>query len=403
MTKTKTEKRLDVAVATLCRDKPYIIKGVLSLRFYKDKTGLVKTMATDKYWRTYYSEEFVSKHSIKTLAEVIYHELCHLIFEHFIRLKDFDSQVANLGGDCEINDQLRKDYSDSKGLSDEFESLAIFPEKLGLPNEKLAEYYCREIEKQAIKVKCQCGSCAHGKKEEWEDDSPSDGGKPGISEIEGNILLDEIAKEIASGKGIGNCPGNLVRWAGERIKSKRIPWTTILKKKLGARIVQGMHNYSYMNRERKLPPDFYFPGPISYTFKVGVIVDTSGSMEADDIGLALDVISKLSREMNFDVTYYAGDIGIATKEKNLSKFKKNIRGGGGTSMENVIVKVDRDEDFDFIICLTDGGTYYPEKRTRADLIVAIINNGSESYGGSIPKWATRIEVKIVENRPLKPW
>ena len=140
MVSLKPEERIRAARLLLVRERPYLAAAAWAITFVPSER--VQTMAADKYWRVYYNPERIKEWTTRQIATVLYHEICHLLFDHHHRLRSFPPNIANLGGDAAINDIIRKEA----GI--EFPSQPIYPETLGMPAGLLAEEYAAALLKK---------------------------------------------------------------------------------------------------------------------------------------------------------------------------------------------------------------------------------------------------------------
>jgi hypothetical protein len=81
-----------IAAKILAYDiRPYFAIGYHALIFVE--TPGIGTLAVDGKWRCYYDPETVEQWSVPHLATVLYHELCHLIRDHFSRAKRYGATL----------------------------------------------------------------------------------------------------------------------------------------------------------------------------------------------------------------------------------------------------------------------------------------------------------------------
>ena len=194
-------------------------------------------MAVDKYWRMYYDPKIFDVWTMDEVAEVIKHEVWHLLRGHSGRAKNLgfsaddysaESQNAhkiwNYAGDCEINDDLREEGGKLPEGCIYPDTTFDFP--LNLTAEEYYDLLQQGIDDGSIKTEKtpyadpfgNDGSGATGQEGEWEagggnsDGSDSDkkdaDGNPipqGVPQGEGELLRKQVAQEI--GKQAGTTPG----------------------------------------------------------------------------------------------------------------------------------------------------------------------------------------------------
>ncbi|MEI7591404.1 MAG: hypothetical protein WCJ49_08885, partial [Deltaproteobacteria bacterium] len=280
-----------------------------------DVGNKIPTIAVDKHLRLYYNP-LILEHGMEELKAVLIHEMKHVMNGHFMRFGARDQFISNVAGDMAINCEIR-----DEGLK--LPDYCVFPDKkpYAFPkNLTMEEYYdllLQHQEKEGKKggkgkgkdgtkdddVTCgypgspgqgqtgsgRCGSCG-GKEEDFEIGDKDEKGNPvdKVDEFTKEAIIRKVAQDIVeqSTKGIGNVPGNLVRWAKERLKEK-VNWRNELRAQLNNAItyVNGMVDFTRSKPNRRQPaygniliPAFHAPVP-----RLGVIIDTSGSMGAKDL------------------------------------------------------------------------------------------------------------------------
>lgn len=129
-----------------CRKWPALSHAILS------QTPLarrgIQTMAVDKHWRLYFDPAFIEEQSIDLLAGVILHETCHLLLRHHARAKGNGLTTPqqlnqwNYACDYAVNSML-------KSASIKLPIGGLDATVSGLPENKAAEWYYRELTEQS--------------------------------------------------------------------------------------------------------------------------------------------------------------------------------------------------------------------------------------------------------------
>lgn len=157
----------------------------------------------------------------------------------------------------------------------------------------------------------------------------------------------------------------------------------------------GVPEPSYRKRNpRQECDDLPMRHEIRTTPECVIIVDTSGSM-GDGKGMrvrrALTAVAQgLNRVKRPRVI--AWDDGLQSDAHLVSLKNFAWQGGGGTSMAGAVAMAEEKYRPDAIVLITDGGTDWPEKRTRARLIVALVGDD-----GVPPAWAFTVD--LTEEKP----
>lgn len=331
------------------------------------------TLGVDKYWRIYWSEEALESFKFN-VAEVMCHELEHLLRDHADRCKDRHPYGWNLSADAEINDDI-------EGMPPD----CVFPSMFEMPEGLTAEEYYQKGSEIARKNGpgkggipfCE-GSGVTGQTEEWEEDAPKDNEAipdQGTAEELRDQIANDIQAHAASGR--GTVPQSVLLWAEARAKGRlpRISWRRAIRNQL-RKIAHGRQDYSYgrMSRRQERGHRIILPGTIKYEPKLAVIIDTSGSMsnEADWVaGMLRDLAKMKAASVIIDCD---ADIHGVRPLKGWKDVLKS-RGGGGTDMRVGVERAKR-EHADMIVVLTDGETPWPNPWPRN--LVALVRKHDSS-------------------------
>lgn len=383
--------------------------------------GARPTLATTKDGMLFWAAEFVDAISNEDLAMGLMHETMHVMLETFKRAAALGvvpeatpemgakSYLVNIASDACINAELRKIRPMIKD--------AIFPETLNQPEGLIFEERYRlllqEMQKQQAGgegegegegkgngsakgkgngkgevVKGWCGGCA-GHPVPGE---PIAGKSPdGRSEAEMTRLRKETAgaiKEHAQSKGRGTVPDNLVRWADEQFAPPKIDWRQKLAQTVRAAVAYkaGAVDLCWNRMSRRQAGVGFGPGrPIMPAYRapvpaVSILLDTSGSMEGEDLTAAMSEIQGVLNAVGASVTFAVCDAyvhGVATVATAKAAMEM-LKGGGGTDMrpgfEALAAHKTRP---DVVICLTDGhiGDGYPAIEPPWRTVWVVIGKG----------------------------
>ena len=136
-----------------------------------------------------------------------------------------------------------------------------------------------------------------------------------------------------------------------------LSWQTILKKYIGT-IPTGKHKTrSRLNRRQ--PERFDLSGEVDEkTLKVVVVIDTSGSVEDEDISRIFNEIFEILARRKHDITVIECDAAVQRvyKARNSSEIKKKVKGRGGTLFTPAIEYINSHRYFRdaLLIYFTDG-------------------------------------------------
>lgn len=320
------------------------------------------TMAIDERWRIYVNSDFVESRTVEQTAAVLIHELNHGLRSHADRARNSDVgpgavEVWNYAADCEINDDLVEDGLDVEG--------GVLPETFGLEEHDTAEQYYRELIRKAtvVKAELQCGSGCSGHRAEGEIDPAEPGGADAVERELLRRIVAAAVTEHERAHGCGSVPDGLRRWADDTL-TPRVDWRRVLASAVrrGVHLRAGAADYSWQRPSRRdLPGDpVVRPGMTRPVPDIAVVVDTSGSMGADDLARALaEIRAILTRVVPGDaVRIYSTDADVAAVDQVFNTRQINLTGGGGTDMRVGIAAAAESKPA-VIVVITDGLTPWP--------------------------------------------
>ena len=414
--------RLSAAISRLRRMRPYVTAAMLALIPVETKD--VDTMAVDEYGRLYFNPEWIDKVSVEELAGVVYHEIWHLLRKHPDRLSQYPQAVAALAADLEINDDIR---SESIPLPEG----VFYPEQFGFPPNQTAEYYASELldkyEIECVPQKSSSdsadqsdqssgqssgqsgqsgrkritvhvrgfggleGSGATGQSAPWE--SPrGEGSVPHLTNAELEIIREQVAQDVRrfQDSGMrGEIPEHWKRWADDVLTPPEIPWQALLRSLVNSAVTAaGRADYTYrrVSRRQYAVDDVVLPGLGESVVRSAVIVDVSGSVGDESLGVALREVRGIL-ESSSSVRVYAVDsqVQAAADVFDVSEIKSILKGGGGTDMGVGIMQAMESKP-DVIIVITDGLTPWPAN-PGVPVIVCLFEDRD------VPSWARKVIIK----------
>lgn len=408
---------IQTARLLLASDHGYL-SGVLWNLRPVEKPG-IGTMGVDHNWRLYYDPAIDQKWNEEQVTAVLMHECNHVLRKHQLdnRAKPFmhcmpvqpecsgcgeASETWNWAADAEINPGLRK-------LGFKLPPEGIFPEKFldkqgkPFPDGLLAEEYFdlftkwKQGQSKQGKGKGQgnehgqaCGSVA-GNPQDYEDGEPAESDK--LSETEKELILRDVAKKIEDRiKQQGKVPAGLERWAHEILHPK-VPWQKELRVSSLRNIAEcaGKREYSFKRPHRRQAVlETVAPTLRDFKPRVGIIRDTSGSMNDNDLAKTLAETKGILDTLHGEII----DIEVDCKVQDVKKISNvrqiHMKGGGGTDMgvgiEHAATLKPR---LDLCVVLTDGETPWPSHKPPFKVIVVLTR---ENTRNKVPSWAKCIVV-----------
>lgn len=367
--------------------RPYLASALYSLTIVASSEA--RTMGVDRRWRCYVSPSFVDDTSVPELAGVWVHEVAHLLRDHHGRAgrlpADFqqDRERINIAQDCEINDDLLGD-----GL--ELPGGRVEPAQFGLPDGRLFEEYLPHVPPRSGIV--DCGSGAHGGPAAWEiDDSTATGG---VSEAEADALRRNTAEAVRNHLRIrGAVPASWQRWA-DQILQPTIDWRRLLADAVRQAVgwTTGSVDYSYRRPSRRMSSvrGVVLPSLGRSLPAVAVVIDTSGSMDEDDMARALAEVVGVLRAVGVAgnrVAVLICDAEVHSVARVTSVQQVVLVGGGGTDMRaGIDAALTLPERPSVVIVLTDGFTPWPDEQISSRLIAVLTDTGAPAP----PAWVEAV-------------
>ncbi|MFZ3496585.1 DUF2201 family putative metallopeptidase [Streptomyces sp. 5.8] len=390
------------------RVRPYLATALFALHVVESRR--VPTMAVDRHWRCYVSPGFVDRTSEEELAAVWVHEVSHLLRDHHGR----GDRVArehgltgpgerlrmNIAADFEINDDA---YGDGLVRPER----AVQPKAVGLPEGELMEEYLTQFglgPHTQHMAWLDCGSGADGLEREW--DLGADGAD-GLSEQERDAVRFRVAQGITGRP--GRASRGWKRWAEEVFHPPQ-PWRELL----GAAVRSATsgsgagddYTYSRPSRRSAGVPGAVLPSLRRRPPRVGVVIDTSGSVSDAELGSALLEVTAISRAVGGRrdlVTVVPCDASARIAHPLCRAEGIPLLGGGGTDLRTGFATALRSAPRpDVIVVLTDGQTPWPSTRPPCRTVVGLFPRGPSDGSWDEddpdhvpirpPEWARVVEI-----------
>jgi predicted metal-dependent peptidase len=333
------------------------------------------TMAVTRDGILLIDPRFLVKYEVRQVAEVLVHELQHLIRDHGTRsdlISAIDRYRWNVAADCEINCGLNQNFLPGD---------PCLPRKYDLPDGLLAEeYYAKLPILPPITLTFVCsGRCGSGSGGEVVEGEPPPGTPEGRGEADVSRARRKVAEAIVShaSRDYGSVSADLLRWARREILPPKVHWRDKLRRlvRAGVSNATGKIDYTWSRPGRRQAcqtgvalalggEDIVLPTLRGFHPNVAVGVDTSGSMGEDEILRAMSEVDGVLRAAGTPVTLLACDFQMAgppKKIRNMAEAAKCLRGGGGTDFRVIFAEVEKLRPRPgMFIFMTDGNGPAPE-------------------------------------------
>jgi predicted metal-dependent peptidase len=371
------------------------------------KTDLIASMAVDAYWRLYYNESWMATHTVDENAATLIHEVGHLLRDHEARKKAAaarDARLWNTAADCEINDDLAAEGLPLPGDPPQ-------PAQYGLPTGETAELYYKQLSNPAPAQKNQrepstssgssransgddCGSGAHGDRRPWElpPDEESSDGTPGVDAVKAEMVRREVAQRIMDISGLsGEVSLGWRRWA-HGLMTPKVDYMAIIRRTVRIALREstlGRYDRTYRKPHRRhacygefIMPSFYQPRP-----RPGFLIDTSSSMQNEQLSRAMTELGALTRQLGYasEVIVACCDAAVHGVRKIFNPAQLQLLGGGGTDLAKGLqwFAEKKSGPIDLLIIVTDCQTAWPPDAPHFPVVTIRVGDGLP------PPWGNR--------------
>ncbi|MHA1815241.1 MAG: VWA-like domain-containing protein [Candidatus Heimdallarchaeaceae archaeon] len=348
----------------------------------------------------YYNPALMEGTSDSEVIKVIEHEGMHLLNKHiprFIRIlanevnekrKADKHKIWNVAADCCVNEQI--------GLTEPVmingkEWPPCLPENYGMPKKQVTEFYFYELLKNAQKIPSYG---ALGDHEGWLKAAEGVSDLSSLSRKVDQHLQNIIRESVKNfSKERGRLPGYIADLIAGALEPPKAPYYQIIARLIrGTKLSKFKRSPTRINRKRvytfhlkdkNLPLISPFPGKMrDLTFMIVVLVDTSGSMNQEDI---LEGLSGVKNIIEKDRHCYVVVLEVDTvveKEYEVNRIKDiqfDVKGRGGTTLRPGLERA-RELMCDVCLAFTDGFTEnineIPRKALPKKIIWVIDQNGT---------------------------
>jgi len=346
--------------------RPYYARALLALQ--PVAVDGLRTVGVGSSWHVYVDFAWLGALTLSERAAVVAaHEIEHLLRDHAGRCCGRQPGAWNVACDAEINDDAHDVRLPAGGVT---------PALLGQPDGLLAEQYYPEVDEEQEHAHTCGGGSGAGAPQAWEVEEGSGGG---VSPEEAELIRDEVAAAVLAAAERGDVPLGIRVWAEARRKPVAIDWRQQFAALVGSlrSSARGRDDVSYRRlhrRQRAGQP--VRPGWVRAPLRVGVVIDTSGSMcELGDL-----VVSVAAMLAEHDCRFVQCDAEIQRVTRRLPS---EWQGGGGTDLRPAIERV---ADSDVVVVISDGITPWPHQ-LAAPLIAVLPPEAPPP-----PRWVRAIRV-----------
>ncbi|MFX1537878.1 MAG: VWA-like domain-containing protein [Promethearchaeota archaeon] len=360
-----------------------------------------------------YEPDLLAKTEDKEILRIVEHEGMHLLNKHISRLlrvmsnetqnsrKNLKIKAWNIASDCSVNVQanIREPI-----IIDGMKTEPCLPEKFGLEEGKVTEYYFWELLKNAKIIEIpfysggKDGKNGNGGFNDHDQWTKNIQGVADLSSLSRKVEqhIQNIVKESVKNfnKDRGTIPSHIAELIQSALEPPKAPYYQIIAKLVkGTRYTKFKSSPTKINRKRTyvftlqgdnlIPEISPFPGKKrDMTFDVTILIDTSGSMSQDDIKEGLSGIKHIiEKDRHCYITVLEVDAGVEKEYavKKVRDIQFNVKGRGGTTLRPGLERA-RELHCDVCLAFTDGYcedvNHIPRKYLPKKLIWVITKNGS---------------------------
>jgi predicted metal-dependent peptidase len=325
------EQAMTQAVTTF----PYFGAGLFRCKLIKSDHPDLEDVATDMRGNIYYSEAAMAVYPKDVAGGLLAREFLAWLLKHHERRRNRGPMNWAISSEAARNETIlfSGDSSRHRGVALPSDAIRVKQLKGCKPDFGPEEIYETLPPEPSVKVKVR-GSSVTGEKQEWEIEVEGEGISPEEADLIREFVKEEAQKALAQNR--GDVPGNLIEelglclqgedevdrilrrirvWADTKIKATlECSWSKLPRRKL-----QGILN----------------PGKEAWRPDVVVIIDSSGSMDEDDLMCGMRCVKTVTNRFA-SCKVVVGDVHAHFAAEVFGPESVEMRGRGGTRMANVM-------------------------------------------------------------------
>jgi predicted metal-dependent peptidase len=411
------ETKLAAARTRLILDKPFLGALVLRLPMVAGDPGWCKTSATDA--RTfYYNRAYIDALSLEQTQFVLAHEALHCALSHFARRQHRLKHRWDVACDLAVNPMLLEDGLKPPPNTLYMEQFAgmtaeeIYPSLDDLDDKETMDQHVYDQDDQQQRQDRQQQTSPdvghreqpdRGGEQERTDDQPQDeprqaeldaqrGGAPQpppLTDAQRDELSVQWQQRLAgaaqqalqAGK-MGEAMARLV----DDLLQPQLPWRMLLARYM---TVTARDDYSFQRPSRR-EGAFVLPSLRSSQIDVLVVLDTSGSIDDDEMHEFVSEVDAIKGQVRARITLLACDSALSPagpwvfEPWETFEVPKDIKGGGGTSFKPPFDWIEQhDKEPDLLVYFTDAEGEFPEREPAFPVIWLVKGKHDVPWGQRI--------------------
>ncbi len=364
----EADKKIAKARVAMIFDTPFFGYLALNLEPVEDKNMTMKTMATDGK-HLFYDHDFIMGLDLENLKAIIAHEVGHVILWHLPRMQGRDLEKWNYAADYADNDLIRRDFRLPPGC--------LIPDKD--MEGKSAEYNYNHIPDKQKNLKGRMDD--HSKWGDWGKD-PGDGQD---SQGQDSMEVDwreKVAQAATAARMKGKLPGHIGELV-DGILQPKLTWQALLRDMVTSAAKSDFRLFP--PNKKHLYRGFVLPSITGEEIKVGVGIDTSGSISHDELVIFLSEIKGICDQYeNHTIFMWAADTEIDGEWEvhEFDELPKDFKGRGGTDFRAVCERADT-KDISCLIFFTDLEGTFPDHAPKIPVIWVTVGSCNKAPFGTI--------------------
>lgn len=421
MANSDVETKLSAARTRLILDKPFLGALVLRLPMQAGDPKWCNTTATDAK-TLYYNHDYIAALNLDQTQFVLAHEAMHCALSHFARRQHRDKHRWDVACDFAINPLLVNDglkptpeallLSEYDGMTaeeiyplieqnteQEPQDQHLYDDKNddgegNQPPPQDQEPQQNEDKKRHGKDGEETEDGSGGNRKEAEPDNKSSGGSPPppLTESERESLAIQWQQRMAGAAQqamqAGKLSGAMARLV-DHLLQPRLPWRMLLARYMTS---IARDDYSYSRPSSRREGDAIMPSLRSAQTNLVVALDTSGSVDDQEIDEFVSEVNAIKGQMRARITVLACDAELSEESPwefapwEDIELPESFDGGGGTDFRPVFNWTDEsDQQPDLLIYFTDAEGEFPPHEPHYPVIWLV--------KGKLPTpWGTRIQL-----------
>jgi predicted metal-dependent peptidase len=395
------ETKLSAARTRLILDRPFLGALVLRMPMQAADPKWCKTIGTDAR-AFYYNPEYIASLSLEQTQFALAHEALHCALSHFARREHRVRERWDIACDLAINPILIKEGMTAvpgalynigyEGMMAE----EIYP--LVKENEE-EQPHDEHLYGKDSQGSGDAGTADASQPEEVDDAGESGGSGAGqgaaaappepLSEAEKEQLSIQWRQRLAGAAQqamqAGKLGGSLRRLV-DHLLQPQLPWRMLLARYMTA---ASRDDYSYMRPSRR-EGEAIFPSLRSSQTEIVVVLDTSGSIKAQEMREFVTELDAIKGQIRARITLHACDAELCAAGPWVYEpweeftLPTDIRGGGGTRFTPVFEWLEQQgENPDLVVYFTDAEGEFPRQEPRAPVLWLVKGRAKVPWGQRI--------------------